>query len=650
MANQYINIYQGNPTEGGIDGTCVSEGDASEPINVTLDADNNETKTFKLAVRCVEGYHSVGDVVISDNSNRWSFSLAEDGAFADSITVSAVDSVNSIFWAKASCTEADSPSTDTAVAISVHASVRSTDSTVVLMHFDQPDVLKDECGNQWSGSNDLGYELVKVEEEWGCYYDRDSSRPCTGVWGNAYLFTQSDWIYTEDIPFGGQDFTIDFWFKLDTSNLDEWFEDYGFCFPTFEIGFSFTDANGETYPFLITDQSPVTVYFGSEWGNGECTWVRNRYYPDFESIEDVQSYAVWHHYAFVYIHEQRTVRAFVDGQLSFIEVLNDPINRSVGEIELGPYDPEHCYMDGYFDELRVVDGVAVWTEDFTPPDQPYSLSQTVNVALLCDTAITITKTEAEPVEKDHISVIELYDIHLRTGTVYVCNVDVDITFEGNKYLAIPIAREDISRSVDNVDDDMKITMADAATDQLKFIIAGFDFRGCFVRVRQIIYPDSLDDNSIFRDCFYGYIDNPAYENGEFSCTLRSRIPKVTVPRRTYQAMCNCRFGDAVCQMDQSRSTGKIVDVLGDNRIVIDRIHDEHFWVNGIITIEGESRMIRLSEGAVITTYYPFFAAIGRGLNYTIRRGCDKTFETCQRLGNLQHFAGFPSIPFETIYR
>ncbi|MBR1580543.1 MAG: DUF2163 domain-containing protein, partial [Selenomonadaceae bacterium] len=505
-------------------------------INVTLDADNNETKIFKLAVRCVEGYHSVGDVVISDNSNRWSFSLAEDGAFADSITVSAVDSVNSIFWAKASCTETDSPSTDTAVAISVNASVRSTDSTVVLMHFDQPDVLKDECGNQWSGSNDFGYELVKVEDEWGYYYERDSSRPCTGVWGNSILLDQSSGMYAENLVLGGQDFTVDFWFKLDTSNLDEWFDEYGFNFPTFEIGFSFIDANWEMYPFLITEQFPVTVYFGSAWGDGERTWVRNQYYPDFESIEDVQSYAVWHHYAFVYIHEQKTVRAFVDGQLSFIEVLNDPINRSVGEIDLGPYDSEHCYMGGYFDELRVVDGVAVWTENFTPPTQPYSLQTTVNIEILCDTAITITKTEEEPAEheKDHISVIELYDIHLRTGTVYVCNVDVDITFEGNKYLAIPIEREDISRSVDNVDDDMKITMADATTDQLKFIIAGFDFRGCFVRVRQIIYPDSLLDNSIQRDCFYGYIDNPAYENGEFSCTLRSRIPKIIVPRRTYR--------------------------------------------------------------------------------------------------------------------
>ena len=269
---------------------------------------------------------------------------------------------------------------------------------------------------------------------------------------------------------------------------------------------------------------------------------------------------------------------------------------------------------------------------------------------MADSDSTLHETMMLAKERDQIFGFEIYDVFLRTGAIYLCNIDRDITFEGKKYTAIPVSREEISTTVDDIDNNIKITMSDATKDQLKFIIAGFDFRGCNVRVRQLLYPDSLEDNSIFRDCFYGYIDNPAYENGESSCTLRSRIPTVTVPRRTYQAMCNCRFGDAVCQMDQARSTGKIVDVLGDNRIVIEQIHDDDFWVNGIITIDGESRMIRTSEGAVITTYYPFFASIGRGLNYTVRRGCDKTFETCRRLGNLQHFAGFPSIPFETIYR
>lgn len=256
----------------------------------------------------------------------------------------------------------------------------------------------------------------------------------------------------------------------------------------------------------------------------------------------------------------------------------------------------------------------------------------------------------EAKEKTHLSVIELYDISLRTGTAYLCNTDKDIIFEGHKYISVPLEREEISQSTDNIDDSMKIKMADATTEQLQYIIAGFDFRGCTVRVRQILYPESLNDNSISREVFYGYIDNPAYENGEFSCTLRSRLHKVTVPRRTYQMMCNSQFGDVICQMDKARQSGKLAKIIQSSTLIIDITKEDNYWNNGIMTIEGESRMIRKSERNVIQTYYPFFATLKEGQTYTIERGCDKTATNCGRYNNLERFTGCPSIPFEDVYR
>ena len=264
--------------------------------------------------------------------------------------------------------------------------------------------------------------------------------------------------------------------------------------------------------------------------------------------------------------------------------------------------------------------------------------------------LDLNEAMAQAKEQSNISIVELYDIALRTGMLYICNTDKDIMFEGHKYVSIPIEREEISQTTDNIDDSMKITMSDANTDQLQFIIAGFDFRGCQVRVRQILYPDSISDNSICRDSFYGYVDNPAYEKGEFSCTLRSRIHKITVPRRTYQSMCNCKFGDRICQMDTALQNGKIMKVLQDNTVVIETDKEDDFWNNGVITIEGESRMIQKSKGNVITTYYPFFASIVEGQYYAIQRGCDKTLSTCTKYNNADHFTGFPSVPFEDIYR
>lgn len=51
--DQLINLYIGDPTPGGIDGTLV---DLSTPISVQLNAAKNEVKYIRAALRCAEGY------------------------------------------------------------------------------------------------------------------------------------------------------------------------------------------------------------------------------------------------------------------------------------------------------------------------------------------------------------------------------------------------------------------------------------------------------------------------------------------------------------------------------------------------------------------------------------------------------------------
>ena len=123
MANPYINIYKDNPTEGDTDGTLVSTGDFSSPVDITLDAAQNETKTLKLAVRCSAGYHTADNTVIqdfNDTNDRWKFSLSENGAYDDAITITGtVDSLNTVFWARASSDSLESPVRDNSVSFKV---------------------------------------------------------------------------------------------------------------------------------------------------------------------------------------------------------------------------------------------------------------------------------------------------------------------------------------------------------------------------------------------------------------------------------------------------------------------------------------------------------------------------------------------------
>lgn len=128
MANAYINVYKNNPTEGGTDGTAVSIGGTyTDPITVSLNATNNESKKIKLAIRCESGYVTTGNTVISDSgdtNDRWKLCLTENGTYANSITISsAIDTTNTIFWAQASSASSESPTTDRSVSLQVSTTI-----------------------------------------------------------------------------------------------------------------------------------------------------------------------------------------------------------------------------------------------------------------------------------------------------------------------------------------------------------------------------------------------------------------------------------------------------------------------------------------------------------------------------------------------
>lgn len=128
MANAYINIYQGNPTAGGTDGTAVStDGTYTAPISVTLDAASSESKKVKLAIRCEAGFRTSGNTVISDNgdtNDRWKLSLTENGTYTDSITISStISTTNTIFYAQASSDSTETPATDRSVSLRIATTI-----------------------------------------------------------------------------------------------------------------------------------------------------------------------------------------------------------------------------------------------------------------------------------------------------------------------------------------------------------------------------------------------------------------------------------------------------------------------------------------------------------------------------------------------
>ena len=179
---------------------------------------------------------------------------------------------------------------------------------------------------------------------------------------------------------------------------------------------------------------------------------------------------------------------------------------------------------------------------------------------------------------------------------------------------------------------------------------GFDFRGCEAAITRIAYPESLETNQGFY-VFCGYIDNPAYEDGVFSCTIKSYFPSIQAPSRAYQLSCNSSFGDCICGMSKARTVLTVTKVNSDGSLSVGENFANNYWKDGLVSISGESRLIVSSSDNKIKVNYGFMQGNLVGKTVILERGCDKTRETCKnRYNNLKRFSGFPAIPFESQYR
>ena len=263
-------------------------------------------------------------------------------------------------------------------------------------------------------------------------------------------------------------------------------------------------------------------------------------------------------------------------------------------------------------------------------------------------SIVLPVCMAKAKESNNPFFIELYILNLRTGVTRLAACDENITFAGETYLAVPVQRGDIGRNLDTINDAVEISIADCSYEMLQFVMNGFDFRGCTATILRIQYPDSLKNANAVQLVFSGFIDEPSFSNGMLSAKLNARMPEINCPNRNYRLACNSEFGDSECGMDLAKESVAVTGRMG-NVITIDVSHEKDYWKDGVISVEGESRVISSSSGNTVTINVGF-AHDAEGKSAELSRGCNKTVERCKKYGNMKHYSGFPAIPFESAYR
>ena len=143
-----------------------------------------------------------------------------------------------------------------------------------------------------------------------------------------------------DFAFGTDDFTIDFWVKFNSSR---------------------------TY-YMLVDRALGDLRFF--YNAGAAGFAVNTNEPD-GAFQCELAIDTWYHIALV--RYQNTIVVYVNGtaigsRYDGLDLSNTAPLAIGNNFNLGGDNP----LDGNIDELRVVKGIAMWTENFTPPTSAYT--------------------------------------------------------------------------------------------------------------------------------------------------------------------------------------------------------------------------------------------------------------------------------------
>ncbi len=289
--------------------------------------------------------------------------------------------------------------------------------------------------------------------------------------------------------------------------------------------------------------------------------------------------------------------------------------------------------------------------------------------------------------------LEIWDIHLGSqtkvdsNTLFFAVTNANIKFfsyiDGTPqtFIALGISRSPIARHIDSKIDSLEISLdnVDRAFSQ-HFL--DFDLRGKRIVVRKVFAdilsaPQDSAGKDNFIVMFDGIMDNPTLSQTRYQATAKNNIFQslaFMVPRRTFQGLCNWKFGNTgdcanhqtqtVLFHDTSVSGDQTVDSMPNQLQIKDAARTEggsgDYWAPGIITmLGGTAGNIGISRRIVQSTHtgdlfieatFPF--EVKAGDTYKAQRDCGHTLnKDCRdRFQNNSEYGGFVSIPENLVRR
>lgn len=294
------------------------------------------------------------------------------------------------------------------------------------------------------------------------------------------------------------------------------------------------------------------------------------------------------------------------------------------------------------------------------------------------------RRKSEPISKP----LELWDVHLGSTTAVDSNTLFFVVTNQNVrfyafvdgspriYQGLGISRSPIARHIDSKIDSVEISLENVDRTFSQYFL-DIDLRGKRIVIRKIfadyIAKASDPDGDNFIVMFDGILDAPSLNQSRFNAQARNNFFQsltFNVPRRTYQGLCNWRFGnsgDCAAHRTQAQlfdTKAGTVEQARSQVWLYDGNRSESgsgdYWAPGIIQMTGgtsgniglKRRIIQstASGDVYLETNFPY--PVVAGDTYSIQRDCGHTLDKdCRdRFINNSEFGGFVSIPENLIVR
>jgi len=260
-------------------------------------------------------------------------------------------------------------------------------------------------------------------------------------------------------------------------------------------------------------------------------------------------------------------------------------------------------------------------------------------------------------------ILFLLEIDAASATLRYVNCVDAVSFGGNTYSSKSFVFPQSSHNTALSYEAVTVMVANLNRALGSYVFVG-ELRGCRLRVKQIFLDaagDPIDTGGTgddYIDLIDGYIEDITVSDPVVALSVRSALYALekTVPVRNYGSTCPWVFGGTECGAATGQLTGQTADAGTTASVIADAARTEaaDYWKDGLLTMtsgatSGEKRRILSSAPGTVTLEHALSAAPAAGATYTIQRGCDKQYDTCDvKFSNSANFSGFVNLPAEII--